>query len=60
VRDAIEVGQPSDAIVEYAEANGIDHVVMGSHGRSGLSKIVLGNVAESVIRNSRATGTIAR
>jgi len=54
------VGQPSDVIVEYAEANGIDHVVMGSHGRSGLSKVVVGSVAEGVIRDSQATVTIAR
>ena len=54
------MGQPSDVIVEYAEEEGIDHVVMGSHGRSGLSKIVVGSVAESVIRDSQATVTIAR
>ncbi len=59
-RIAIEVGQPSDVIVEYAEEEGIDHIVMGSHGRSGLSKIVVGSVAESVIRDSQASVTIAR
>ena len=57
---ALEIGEPGAGIVEYADDNGIDHIVMGSHGRSGLSRIVVGSVAETVIRNSPLTVTIAR
>lgn len=57
---ATEVGQPAVMIVDYAEQNDIDHIIMGSHGRSGLSRILVGSVAEKVIRNSPVTVTIAR
>lgn len=55
-----EVGQPEDVIVEYAERGDIDHVVMGSHGRSGLSRILVGSVAETVVRESPVAVTVAR
>jgi nucleotide-binding universal stress UspA family protein len=55
-----EVGNPADSIVEYATKNDIDHIIMGSHGRSGLSRIVVGSVAEEVVRKSPVAVTVAR
>ncbi|MDY6819987.1 MAG: universal stress protein [Halobacteriales archaeon] len=57
-----EVGRPARAIVEYAadEDNDIDHIVMGSHGRSGVSRILLGSVAETVVRRSSVPVTVVR
>jgi nucleotide-binding universal stress UspA family protein len=60
VETAIEVGRPAKTVVEYADANDVDHVVMGSHGRSGVSRILLGSVAENVIRRSPVPVTVAR
>jgi nucleotide-binding universal stress UspA family protein len=57
---ATETGQPGEAIVGYAEEHSIDNIIMGSHGRSGLSGILVGSVAETVIQNSSVTVTIAR
>lgn len=57
---ATETGQPGEVIVGYAEENDIDNIIMGSHGRSGLSGILVGSVAETVIQNSSVTVTIAR
>jgi nucleotide-binding universal stress UspA family protein len=57
---AIEVGRPAREIVEYAERDEIDHVVMGSHGRSGVARILLGSVAETVVRRSPVPVTIVR
>ncbi|MFB6132526.1 MAG: universal stress protein [Halanaeroarchaeum sp.] len=57
---ATEMGRPSRVIVEYAEEHGIDQIVMGSHGRSGVSRILLGSVAESVVRRSPVPVTIVR
>ncbi len=54
------IGSPADAILEYAENNGIDHIVMGSRGRSGLSRLLLGSVAETVVRRSSVPVTVAR
>lgn len=43
-------GSPTEAIVEIVESKRIDLVVMGSHGRSGVRKMLIGSVAEATIR----------
>jgi universal stress protein A len=48
----IEVGDPRDMIVETARRLGVDLIVMGTHGRRGLSRVVMGSVAEDVIRHA--------
>lgn len=57
---ATEVGQPEEVIVKYTKRGDVDHVIMGSHGRSGLSRILVGSVAEAVIRESPVAVTVAR
>jgi nucleotide-binding universal stress UspA family protein len=56
----VELGKPVRKILDTIEAEDIDHVVMGSHGRQGVSRILLGSTAESVTRCSSAPVTIAR
>ncbi|SEO28605.1 Nucleotide-binding universal stress protein, UspA family [Halogranum amylolyticum] len=55
-----EVGRPAQTIVEVADEAGFDHVVMGSHGRTGVSRILLGSVAEDVVRSSTVPVTVVR
>jgi len=43
-------GHPADAIVRTAEERHADLIVMGTHGRTGLSHVLLGSVAEKVVR----------
>ena len=57
---AIEVGRPARIIVEYTEGKDIHHVVMGSHGRSGVARVLLGSVAETVVRRSPIPVTVVR
>jgi nucleotide-binding universal stress UspA family protein len=45
-------GTPSREIVATAEGEGCDLVVMGTHGRGGLNRLLLGSVAERVVRRS--------
>ncbi|WP_306054552.1 universal stress protein [Natronococcus wangiae] len=45
-------GQPATAILEYVDEAGIDDIVIGSEGRSGVSRMLLGSVAEQVARRS--------
>jgi nucleotide-binding universal stress UspA family protein len=45
-------GHPADVIVETAAETGADLVVMGTMGRSGLTRLVMGSVAEEVLRRS--------
>lgn len=54
------VGTVANTIVRYAEEAGVDHIVMGSHGRSGASRILLGSVAERVTRRAPVSVTIVR
>jgi nucleotide-binding universal stress UspA family protein len=48
--EASVYGRPVEAIVEAARYRRADLIVMSSHGRSGLGRLVLGSVAESVLR----------
>ena len=60
VDSAVEVGKPAQTIVAYADEHDVDHVVMGSHGRSGIERLLLGSVAEDVARRSPVPVTIVR
>ena len=44
--------RPADAILEAAQARGIDTIVMGSHGRRGLGRLLLGSQASEVLARS--------
>ncbi len=56
----VEIGKPAQTIIETAETGDIDHIVMGSHGRQGVSRLLLGSVAETVVRRSPVPVTVAR
>lgn len=56
----IETGDPARTIVSYATDHDIDHVVIGSRGRSGLSRLLLGSVAETVVRRAPVPVTVIR
>ncbi|SDY02978.1 universal stress protein [Halobellus clavatus] len=60
VETAVEVGRPAATIVEQADERDADHVVVGSHGRRGVSRLLLGSVAEHVARRSPVPVTIVR
>jgi nucleotide-binding universal stress UspA family protein len=46
------IGTAARTIVHYAAENGIDLIVMGTHGRTGLAHAVMGSVAEKVVRTA--------
>lgn len=48
----VRTGDARDMILQVAEELGADLVVMGTHGRRGLSRALLGSVAETVVRTS--------
>jgi universal stress protein A len=45
-------GHGAGTITEYANAQGIDVIVMGTHGRTGVAHLLLGSVAERVVRTA--------
>ena len=52
VEGAVAEGVPHRAILDYAEQRDVDLIVMGTHGRTGLDRYLLGSVAEKVVRLS--------
>lgn len=60
VRLETTTGDPANEIVGYADEHDIDHIVVGSYGRGGVSRVLLGSVAETVARRSAAPVTIVR
>ncbi|AUX10441.1 universal stress protein UspA [Halalkaliarchaeum desulfuricum] len=52
VETSIVEGTPSRCIVREAEETGCDLIVMGTHGRGGIDRLLLGSVAEKVVRAS--------
>ncbi len=53
IKIQVEIGDPSTKIVDYAEKIKTDLIIMPSHGRKGVSRFLLGSVAERVARLSR-------
>jgi nucleotide-binding universal stress UspA family protein len=54
VEGMVAEGAPHQAILDYVDENGIDLVVMGTHGRTGLDRLFLGSVTEKVVRAAPA------
>jgi nucleotide-binding universal stress UspA family protein len=60
VRTALLTGDPAAAIVAFARDRASDVLVVATHGRTGLSRLVMGSVAEKVIRAAPCTVVVAR
>ena len=45
-------GNPADTILNYAQENGVDLIVMSTHGRSGVTRFALGSVTDKVVRTA--------
>jgi nucleotide-binding universal stress UspA family protein len=52
VQASVWYGEPAPAIIEAARVGGVDLIVMTTHGRSGVGRLVLGSVAEAVLRGT--------
>jgi hypothetical protein len=48
------IGSAPEDILTFAEKSGIDLIIIGTHGRKGLDRILLGSVADYVIKNASA------
>jgi nucleotide-binding universal stress UspA family protein len=56
----VRIGQPADVIVQAAKDWPADLIVIGSHGRSGFGRVLLGSVAESVAREAPCPVLVVR
>lgn len=48
----LEIGRPTDLIIEFAEQFQADLIVVGTHSRTGLNRFLMGSVAEHIMRHS--------
>ena len=53
VRLEVRMGRPADEILQLAEEEKVDVILIATHGRTGLSHIVFGSVAEKVVRHAK-------
>lgn len=47
------MGDPAESIIQLAETEQADFIVMGTHGRRGLTRLLMGSVAEAVVRGAK-------
>jgi nucleotide-binding universal stress UspA family protein len=60
VRTAVAFGRPAQEIVAFAEREKIELIAMSTHGRSGLSRWILGSVADKVLRGTNLPVLLVR
>jgi nucleotide-binding universal stress UspA family protein len=60
VRHVFLVGDPATEIVRYGRDANMDLIVMGTHGRSGLERLLLGSVAEKVLRDASCSVLVVK
>ncbi len=53
-------GHPAKAIVAYADDHDVDAIVVGSRGRTGAARLLLGSVAETIVRRANCPVTVVR
>lgn len=54
------IGSPAERIVEFARSNDVDLICVGTHGRGGLNRFLLGSVAEKVVQHSACKVLVVR
>jgi nucleotide-binding universal stress UspA family protein len=60
VQTVVVAGTPAATIIDYAGKREFDAIVMGTHGRSGVIRLLFGSVAETVARHSSAPVTLVK
>jgi nucleotide-binding universal stress UspA family protein len=60
VEKRIELGEPAAAICRVADELNVDAIVIGSHGRSGISRLLLGSTSEHVVRSAPCPVLVVR
>lgn len=59
-RTELRAGQPAEAIAEFARVMQADLLVIATHGRTGLARVLMGSVAEHVVRNAPCPVLVVR
>ncbi|MDD2615044.1 MAG: universal stress protein [Methanosarcina sp.] len=60
VREVLLEGHPSNEIINFAEKNNADLIVVGTLGKTGLDRFLMGSVAEKIVRGSKVPVLVVR
>jgi nucleotide-binding universal stress UspA family protein len=60
VKDVLLYGHPGEEIIKFAENNKMDLIVMGTLGKTGFDRFLMGSVAEKVVRHSKVPVMVVR
>ena len=60
VQKILKLGSPAETILNVSKSLNVHTIVMGSEGRKGIKRVLLGSVAENVVRNADCTVLVAR
>jgi nucleotide-binding universal stress UspA family protein len=60
IRRDLKWGAPATEVEDYARREGIDLIVMGTHGRGTIANLVLGSVADKLLRNAPCPVLVVR
>lgn len=56
----LDIASPADSILNYAENKKADLIVMGTHGRTGIKRFLLGSVASGVVTHAKCSVLVVR
>jgi nucleotide-binding universal stress UspA family protein len=56
----LDIGSAADSIIKYAESKKVDLIVMGTHGRTGIKRFLLGSVANAVVTHAKCSVLVVR
>lgn len=60
VESLVLKGNPAERILNFAEEQNVDMIVVGSHGRGGFERLVIGSVSEKVVRHAKVPVLVVR
>jgi nucleotide-binding universal stress UspA family protein len=60
VETTLEFGSPEDVIIAYAADHDVDRIIVGSHCRTGVERVFLGSVADTVVRRASVPVMVVR
>jgi nucleotide-binding universal stress UspA family protein len=60
IRAEVLGGSPAESLIDYAEKNNIDLILTATHGRSGVTRWVMGSVADKILRSANVPVLIVR
>lgn len=60
IESIILEGKPANEIIDFAEKSDVDLIVMGTHGKTGIQRFLIGSVSENVVRHSKIPVLVAK